>query len=478
MTRHESARLSPLFAARPARRGVTIVILALTTLGWRAADRPATVADGSSPRREPVALAPTSHPPIPTTLDEAWLVPGPTVIPSQAEQALASAISRLSEGNTGQALQLLGDKRLTTSPLGGWAAYYTGLAHLTAGRPADAVRAFQSALDGGAVGATVELASRGLADAAEAAGDAPQSLAVLTALAEKPTAAPDEVLKRLAEVASKAGEGGIARAAWLRLYYEYPLSVFAPLAEPVAAEARAAAGAALGEVLARDVARADRLFSARRYADARAAFERLLAQASGDVRELADLRVAECDYFLRQYRQSLQRLEPWLTRASRRAEARHFSLQSLRALGRKDKYVAQARALVSEFGDSTWAEDTLNSLATYYILENDDAAAAATFKELSERFPDGRSAERAAWKYRLVAIQDWQLRRDQRGLRAGRRICPALGLPSGLVVLVRPRARGARPTGRSAGAIRPGAEGLPPLVLRASGRGSRAGGRR
>src|SRR5699024_7845524 len=62
------------------------------------------------------------------------------------------------------------------------------------------------------------------------------------------------------------------------------------------------------------------------------------------------------------------------------------------------EYVSRTRALVAEFPDSSWSEEALNNLGTYYILENDDESAARVFAELYEKFPGGARAERAAWK--------------------------------------------------------------------------------
>jgi soluble lytic murein transglycosylase len=343
-------------------------------------------------------LVPTNHPPVPTSSSEAWLVPAEPAI-AAGERPLVDGIAQLDAGKYTAAIDSFSDKRLTAAPVSPWAAYYTAIAQLRLGRPADAVRTLEPLVTSPPAGAVNELAARAFADALEAAGDLPRSLTTLAALAEQPTSAPDETLKRLAEVASRAGEGGQARAAWLRLYYDYPSSPYASLAEPVAAEARAAAGAAAQDVFNRDLARAEALFGMGRYADARPAFERLLPRATGDQRELVDLRIAECDYFAQRYLNAVNRLEPWLTRASRQAEARYFTLSAQRALGRTELFITRTRELVSEFPESSWSEDALNSLATHYILVNDDASASEVFAEILRRYPASRHAPRAAWKF-------------------------------------------------------------------------------
>ena len=74
-------------------------------------------------------------------------------------------------------------------------------------------------------------------------------------------------------------------------------------------------------------------------------------------------------------------------------------MSAQRELGKDDEFVAATRALVDEFPDSSWSEEALNNLGTYYILTNEDELAAKTFRELYEKFPNGTRAERAAWKY-------------------------------------------------------------------------------
>jgi soluble lytic murein transglycosylase len=60
--------------------------------------------------------------------------------------------------------------------------------------------------------------------------------------------------------------------------------------------------------------------------------------------------------------------------------------------------VTLARQLIADFPESEWAAETLNNLASHYIINDDDAAADRVFRELLQRFPKHRHAERAAWK--------------------------------------------------------------------------------
>ena len=64
-----------------------------------------------------------------------------------------------------------------------------------------------------------------------------------------------------------------------------------------------------------------------------------------------------------------------------------------------------ARQLVTDFPDSTWAEETLNNLASHYITAEEDDQADLVFRELTRRFPRGRYADRAAWKIGWAAYK-------------------------------------------------------------------------
>ena len=139
-----------------------------------------------------------------------------------------------------------------------------------------------------------------------------------------------------------------------------------------------------------DLGRAQILFGARRYPEARAAFAAIQSQVSGDDRELVDLRIAECDFFLKRYAAARDGVRPYLDNASRKAEARFFALSALRELGQRRRVRrGRPRALVDEFPDSSWSEEALNNLGTHYILTNEDELAAdgvpRALREVSRR---------------------------------------------------------------------------------------------
>ena len=103
--------------------------------------------------------------------------------------------------------------------------------------------------------------------------------------------------------------------------------------------------------MARALRRAQRLFDARRWAQARAGFEAIAKAVDGDNRDLVALRIAECDFYLDRNRAARDGLKPFLKDSSWEAEARYFHLSAIRELGDRKTYVSLARELVADFPD-------------------------------------------------------------------------------------------------------------------------------
>ena len=344
-------------------------------------------------------IAPTVHPSLPADASDLWLVPSERDRAARftsQHQPLITAIQRYQAGEFESALQLASTPILKDAPLSAYAQYYVGLAQLRLAKLSDARRTFDALIDSKPSGALAAAAVLAAGEAAEAAGDPSAALKLYSPLATNKLTVSDDALDRIGRTALAIGDRKKAAEAYVRLYYEFPLTA--------AGAAAAAQLEPLKELITRnsydgDIGRAQILFGARRYSDARAAFQGIRSSLNGDSRELADLRIAECDFYLKNYAAARDGAAPYLERASRLAEARFFYLSAVRELGDHARYLGLARALVTEFPDSSWAEETLNNLATHYILTNEDESAAATFRDMYARYPTGQYAERAAWKY-------------------------------------------------------------------------------
>ena len=345
---------------------------------------------------EPEPLKPTVHATLPQNIDDYWFAPRSTERAAGRNTALAEASAAYAAGNYAAAITYARQAAAAGGPLRPYAQLYLAQAQLRQGNAADAQKLFSTIFDDKPEGYLSIAAALGEADATEQRGDHAAAAAMYEKLAAQKGVATEDILARLARAAQAGGDRKRAAEAWLRVYYEFPLSD----AAKYAAEALPSyQDIVVRTDYKRDLGRALMLFGARRYTEARTALLTLTDQVSGDDKEVVALRIAECDYFLKRYGTARDGVQPFLDNASRRAEAKFFYLSSLRALGSADEANRLTRALVDEFPDSSWSSEALNNLGTYYLVANDDDAAAQTFKELYERFPTGSYAERSAWKY-------------------------------------------------------------------------------
>ena len=356
-----------------------------------------------------IVLKPTNHPRVPPDLSQLWFAPSASdKARSAAANDLATAIKLEVDGEFAKALPILSQPALRQGTLGPYAVYYQGFAQLRLGRPADARLTFQSLRGMEPPGYLAEAASLREAECDEALGDMQAAVRVYERLVAMKTVTPDDIMIRLGRAARAAGNTDKAIDAFARVVYEFP---FSDLAAQASGELDTLpyGPPAPGNVRYKlELGRAERLFGAKRYTQARQAFESLRTIAQGDDRELVNLRLAESDYFLKRARNARDGVKPYIEKAARQGEALFFYAVSSRELGDTEEYLRTVRRLVQDFSDQTWAEEALNNLATYYILQNDDEQADATFREMFEKFPSGHYGERAAWKIGWWAYKNGQ----------------------------------------------------------------------
>ena len=428
----------------------------------------ALVALTGTAREQSDQLSQTIHPPLPATSSELWLVPtadqvGPRAVALYAP--LVQGAEKFAAGDYAAAFPLVSQPALASTDLADYATYYTAMTHLRLSRSAEARRLFRTLREKKPDGYLSVAATLGEGEAAETLGDYKNALALYQSLAGARTTLNEDVLTRVGRSALASGDRKTAAEAYVRIYYEYPLSEAA-----VAAESQIDA---LSDQIVRtgykaDLGRAQILYGARRYPEARAAFIALQRSVSGDDRELVDLRIAECEFFLKRYAPVRDGVAPYLENGSRKAEAQFFFLSAQRELGEHEQFIEATRALVAAFPDSSWAEEALNNLGTHYILTNQDDLAAAAFRELYEKFPNGTRAERAAWKYGWYRSKTGEYRGSDTRLRECSGGLLALRLPAVVPLLGRSRTWQARFGIGSDRASAPRPCGLWQLVLRSS----------
>jgi soluble lytic murein transglycosylase len=342
----------------------------------------------------------TKHPPLPGHPSLYWLAPelglGRAANVDTGGSRLARGAMLIDARDFASGLPLVQSANVKSTPLAAYARYYTGMALLGLRRFEDADDEFD-AIDDDVDGYLREAVPLRRAEIALARGDADEAVDILDDLAdEEALNVPEEVLLRLALALEAAGEREKAVKTYQRVYYEFPLS--AQAAEAQGGVERLQTSALIpADRFRLELDRAERLFAARRWAQARPAFVSLTRAATTEDADLAALRVAEIDYQLDRYRASRDAIRPYLSGAHE-AEARFFYLSATRGLGERANYITLARDLIADHPDSSWAEETLNSLASYYVTNDDDETADGVFRELLRRFPKGRYADRAAWK--------------------------------------------------------------------------------
>ena len=355
----------------------------------------------STPTEIPAGITTTKHPPLPGHPSLFWLAPELAAAPAANSDAGATRLARgamlIDSRDFASGLPLVQSANLKSTPLAAYARYYTGIALLGLRRFDDADDAFDS-IDDDVDGYLREAVPLRRAEIALALGDGDDAVDILDDLAdEEALNSPEEVLLRLAQALEAAGEREKAVKTYQRVYYEFPLSTQSAEAQG-GIERLQTAALIPAERFRLELDRAEQLFAARRWAQARPAFLALAKAATADDAELAAIRIAECDYHLDRYRASREALRPYLRGGAREPEARFYYLSGTRALGERATYVTLARDLITDHPESRWAEETLNNLASHYVTDDDDQTADGVFRELLQRFPKGRYADRAAWK--------------------------------------------------------------------------------
>ncbi len=348
------------------------------------------------------ALRPTPHPPVPARLDQLWLVP-----PAAEAATLAARFAGFQEGVRAylageheKALAWLEQPAWRDTEVGGYAAYYAGLARVGLGHLDAALDTFRAIVEARPSGYLVEAATLAGGEVLDALDRESEAVQWYERLLARKTVETADVLYRLARAALAIGDRRKAGETLIRVYDEFPVSEQARrAATDLEALADAVAVPGTHARYAKDVQRAEALTASSRWEEARAAWLRLRAFAPAADRLHVDLRLAACDVALRRYRAARDRLRPYLRRATaEQAELRYVYLTALRGLGRTSEFVAGARAITAEFPDSPWTEAALDLLATHYIVNDQDERAVEVFRNLYVRFPAGRRADRAAWK--------------------------------------------------------------------------------
>lgn len=353
-------------------------------------------------------LAPTAHPPVPADLSSMWFA---TAAATTMEPALTNFVKgvRLLEDrdNAEAALPLVSAPALASTALADYARYYAGLSLLKLKRYAAADGAF-AALAGRKIdGHLPEDAAFRQAEVRQAQRDFTGAVVIYESLVGRTLARPQVAWLQLGLTAGQAGQPARSVEALRRVYYDFPTSVEADTAAKELDRLTVEADAALAP---KELARADALYRARRWSAARDSYEVVQPFVSGADRARVDVRIAGCDVGQGRFREGRDRVMPLIDGPSGEEAAFHLVVAT-RGLKQKDEHVKRSRAFVARYPASPFADEVLNNLASALIIDDEDGQADAVFREVVEKYPSGRFAERAFWKagwwaYRQGRFQD------------------------------------------------------------------------
>ncbi|HJU44505.1 MAG TPA: transglycosylase SLT domain-containing protein [Vicinamibacterales bacterium] len=348
-------------------------------------------------------LSPTAHPPVPAELSSMWLVPAQGAKLSPALSNFVRGVKLIEEDDKpAAALPLVGDKALASTPLADYAKFYTGLALMKLKRYAEADRVLGDLAARQIDGHLPEDAAFLQAEIREAQDDDKGAVAIYESLVTRKLARPHLAWLRLGLAAGKAGQPMRSVEALQRAYYDYPTTAESDEAGDELDRQDVEVDAVLAP---KELARAETLFQARRWTHAKESYTSVRSFVSGADRDRVAMRIAAAEIALGRYREGRDALRPLLDSAH--AEEAHFHyVTATRGLGLKNDHRKLARAYVDRFPSSPFAEEILNNLASAHIVDDEDTEADAVFREILDRYPAGRFAERAAWKAGWTAYRE------------------------------------------------------------------------
>lgn len=347
-------------------------------------------------------LAPTVHPRLPRDMSQFWLTPDREAATLQraAFTSMGNAARSALDKDYSKTLSLVSQSATQQGPLAQYAAYYAGLSQLRLDRASEALAIFKSVQVTRPVGYLWEATALGEAEALEILGQHAAAVTVYDRLLKGRLTDVEDVYMRLGRAAAKAGDLTRSAEAYAHVYYEFPLSENAGSASAELTRMDGLIDLTIDSPRFRaELGRAERFYTARRYADAENIYEKLEGLSSDPAQsQLVRLRLAECRYFRKRWRDARDMLAPLTENSAHVAEALHFYGLTARGLGDSKTFVATLERIIAQYPSDSWAEASLDVLATHFVRADDDARANELFRQLVERFPRGTFSERASWK--------------------------------------------------------------------------------
>jgi soluble lytic murein transglycosylase len=208
------------------------------------------------------------------------------------------------------------------------------------------------------------------------------------------------------KLAAAKGEKPLSAALdYLDVYYRFPLNDEAKAAGQRIPSLQSALGEAFpGTPMQLQLARAEALFLANRWREARAEYVGLQEKLSGADRERAQLRIAQCDVQSGGTPELLSAV--LLTNPELEAERLFAISQAYRSLKLEPQMLGEIDQLASRFPQSPWIEDGLFAAGNYFWVNLDRDRAAEFYRRTLEAFPEGKHAPTATWRLAWITYLD------------------------------------------------------------------------
>lgn len=309
--------------------------------------------------------------------------------------ALANLVlgyAHLLDHDYASALAKLKKTQAVKESLGDYIAYLTAMADAGAGNPAQVVSVLHDFDNVYPDSIFTRDAAQLYANALLTSERPQEAIAVLLNHRNPPRADMELVL---GGAYLKLGERDRAIDALGRVYYAMPLSQ-----EAEAAGAELAAAGAMPGTFDQRRMRADLLAQGRRYQDALRDYRALLPEATvPEVRERIELATAQAQYRSGDKSGGRQALESLSLSSPALNAQRLAALADLaRSDGDEDRFLKALADLRQAAPSSSSLEQSLLSAGNMYLLKRDNDRAIDFYREVYERFPQGRSAHYAHWK--------------------------------------------------------------------------------
>jgi len=330
-----------------------------------------------------------------------------------ARAALALGYEDFSKNRSAQALGWL-LKAQNDALLREYALYWTAQAQRLMGRNADAYKTLQTLQQDYPNTAQREPLLEAFAPVAVATGHAQEAIDALNAYAG--TGSKSTLLLERGRAYQAARQLPRAAKDYQAVFYKYPLSDEAKPAGSAMTQIMHALGKEYTYPgVEMQEQRAQALYDAHKWKEARAEFEKLLTMLkdpANSTRQRAQLRVAECRVQLKSPPSLIASLKTPDLDVD--AERLYALSQAYRNEKKESEMFATLDSLAQNYPVSKWNEEGLMAAGNYHWVELEREKAAEAYQRVLDTFPNGRNAFNCEWRIAWVAYLDHRPDADDR----------------------------------------------------------------